>query len=118
MVVDDYQSQHATHSPGCAPVAIRRCRDILEPMSDFFQTGAIATLHRLGNVKIEKLETELENFSLETPMALVLPCHIKEMGTPALNAITGALKRVTYLKQIVVGVDGANAREWRKARRY
>jgi glucosyl-3-phosphoglycerate synthase len=87
-------------------------------MSDFFQTGAIATLHRLGLQKVERLEEQLENFSLETPMALVLPCHIKEMGTPALDAITGALKRVTYIKQIVVGVDGANAREWRKARRY
>ena len=86
-------------------------------MSDFFQTGAIATLHRLGRVKVERLEEELEHFSLETPMALVLPCHIKEMGTPALDGILGALKKVTYLKQIVVGVDGADPREWRKARR-
>jgi glucosyl-3-phosphoglycerate synthase len=86
-------------------------------MSDFFQTGAIATLHRLGNVKLEALEDELEQYSVETPMALVLPCHIKEMGTPALDGILGALKKVTYIRQIVVGVDGADPREWRKARR-
>src|SRR5438105_3176545 len=87
-------------------------------MSDFFQTGAIATLHRLGRINLERLESDLENFSLETPMALVLPCHIKEMGTPALNGILSVLKNVTYIKQIVVGIDGAGAREWAKARRF
>ena len=87
-------------------------------MSDFFQTGAIATLHRLGQFKADQLEGELEKFSEETPIALVLPCHIKEMGTPALNGILTTLKRVTYIKQIIVGIDGASAREWRKAQRF
>jgi glucosyl-3-phosphoglycerate synthase len=88
-------------------------------MADFFQTGAIATLHRLGQPDVERLEHELENFSLETPMALVLPCHVRELGTPALNRIVKELKSVTYIKQIVVGVDGAaRARDWVKARRF
>ena len=87
-------------------------------MSDFFQTGAIATLHRLGQVNLEQIEEHLENFSLETPMALVLPCHIKEMGTPALDGIISELKKVTYIKQIVVGIDGAGVREWGKAKRF
>ena len=86
-------------------------------MSDFFQTGAIATLHRLGQPKLEQLEKQLEDYSLETPMALVLPCHIKEMGTVALDGILSVLKKVTYLKQIVVGIDGASLREWRKIQR-
>src|SRR5688572_20785869 len=72
-------------------------------MSDFFQTGAIATLHRLGQPDVLRLERELEKFSEETPMALVLPCHIREVGTPALNRILRELKGVTYIKQIVVG---------------
>jgi len=88
-------------------------------MSDFFQTGAIATLHRLGQPNVARLERELEKFSEETPMALVLPCHVRELGTPALNRIARELKAVTYIKQIVVGIDGANrAREWQKARRF
>jgi glucosyl-3-phosphoglycerate synthase len=49
-------------------------------MSDFFQTGAVAILHRLGPSNVQRLEQELEKFSEETPMALVLPCHIKELG--------------------------------------
>lgn len=88
-------------------------------MADFFQTGAIATLHRLGPTELPRLERELEQFSQETPIALVLPCHIREVGTPALRLILRELKNVPYLKQIVVGIDGATRqREWRKARRF
>ena len=88
-------------------------------MSDFFQTGAIATLHRLGRPNVTRLEQELERFSEETPMALVLPCHIKELGTRALRLIVRELKNVTYIKQIVVGIDGATrARDYGKARRF
>ncbi|MBI4324160.1 MAG: glycosyl transferase [Chloroflexi bacterium] len=86
-------------------------------MSDFFQTGAVATLHRLGRPNVKWLEEELEKFAQETPMALVLPCHIREVGTKALRSIVRELKAVHYLKQIVVGIDGATrTSEWRKAR--
>ena len=90
-----------------------------EGMSDFFQTGAIATLHRLGQPDVPRLERELERFSEEAPMALVLPCHVRELGSPALNRIARELKSVTYVKQIVVGIDGATrTRDWKKARRF
>jgi glucosyl-3-phosphoglycerate synthase len=87
-------------------------------MSDFFQTGAVATLHRLGQLDTPRLERGLEEFAEETPIALVLPCHIRELGTPALRGIVRELKNVRYLKQIVVGIDGASGREWRKACRF
>ena len=87
-------------------------------MSDFFQTGAIATLHRVGKLDTGRLERGLEEFAKETPIALVLPCHIRELGTPALRGIIRELKNVRYLKQIVVGVDGATARDWRRARKF
>ncbi|MBL9204527.1 MAG: hypothetical protein JNN01_05545, partial [Opitutaceae bacterium] len=87
-------------------------------MSDFFQTGAVATLHRLGQVGVARLERELADFSKETPIALVLPCHIREVGTKALRGIARELKNVSYLSQIVVGIDGANLRSWKKARRF
>jgi glucosyl-3-phosphoglycerate synthase len=85
-------------------------------MADFFQTGAVATLHLLGQPNVPRLEQDLENFSLETPIALVLPCHIKELGSKALKLIIRELKSVTYVKQIVVGIDGATrARDFHKA---
>lgn len=87
-------------------------------MPDFFQTGAIATLHRLGKPDVPRLETELLDFVQETPIALVLPCHARELGTKALRGIARELRSVHYLKQIIVGVDGASAREWKRARRF
>jgi len=86
-------------------------------MPDFFQTGAVATLHRLGKTDVERMEAELLEFSKETPIALVLPCHARELGTKALRGIARELRSVKYIKQIIVGVDGASAREWRRARR-
>jgi glucosyl-3-phosphoglycerate synthase len=86
-------------------------------MSDFFQTGAIATLHRLGRPNVQQMETELIEFGKESPIALVLPCHIREVGTKALKHIVRELKGVPYLKQIVVGIDGASLRQWKTARR-
>ncbi|HEY9172852.1 MAG TPA: glycosyl transferase [Verrucomicrobiae bacterium] len=87
-------------------------------MSDFFQTGAIATLHRLGHPDVPRLERELSEFAKETPIALVLPCHVREVGTKALRLIARELRTVPYLQQIVVGIDGANARGWKKARHF
>ncbi len=85
-------------------------------MSDFYQTGAVATLHRLGITDITRLERDLKEFASETPIALILPCHIREVGTKALRLIIRELKNVSYIKQIVVGIDGANARGWKKAK--
>ena len=80
-------------------------------MPDFFQTGAVTTLHRLGHLDTPRLERDLVEFAKETPIALVLPCHVRELGTPALRGIVRELKHVHYLKQIVVGIDNANGRE-------
>jgi glucosyl-3-phosphoglycerate synthase len=88
-------------------------------MSDFFQTGAVATLHRLGQPNVQRLERELLQFAEETPIALVLPCHVKELGTKALRLILRELRGVKYLRQIVVGIDGATRlRDWKKARTF
>ena len=85
-------------------------------MADFFQTGAIATLHRLGPTDLERLERELNEFSKESHIALVLPCHIHEVGTEALELLLSELQNVTYLREIVVGIDGAGPEQWQAAR--
>jgi glucosyl-3-phosphoglycerate synthase len=87
-------------------------------MADFFQTGAMATLHRLGDPGVERLENQLRGFVQDMPIALVLPCHIDELGTPALRRIFRELDGVDYLQQIVVGIDGASPAQWRKARDF
>lgn len=86
-------------------------------MADFFQNGPIATLHRLGEPDVARLEAELTAFAAERPIALVLPCHARELGTPALAGIVARLREVPYLSRIVVGLDAADAASWKKARR-
>lgn len=86
-------------------------------MADFFQTGAISTLHRLGKPDVARLEQQLLEYSQETPIALVLPCHARELRTPALRGILRELRQVPYLRQVIVGLDGASAEDWRRARR-
>lgn len=86
-------------------------------MADFFQNGPIATLHRLGEPDVARLERELAAFAVTRPIALVLPCHAAELGTPALAAIIAQLRGVPYVSEIVVGLDGTDAAAWKKARR-
>ncbi len=86
-------------------------------MADFFQTGTIATLHRLGEPDLARLERELTAFAAERPIALVLPCHARELGSPALAGIIAHLRAVPYLSEIVVGLDAASPAAWRTARR-
>ena len=80
-------------------------------MSDFHQTGVVATLHRLGRRDLERLERELGDPSRSRPVALVLPCLHSELHDIALKGIIDQLQRVPYLTEIVVSVAGAPERE-------
>jgi glucosyl-3-phosphoglycerate synthase len=42
----------------------------------------------------------------------------RELGTKALRGIARELRQVQYLKQIIVGVDGASVKDWRRAKRF
>ena len=48
-------------------------------MADLYQTGSIATMHRLGDFQDELIERELEHYARIRPIALVLPCLASEM---------------------------------------
>ena len=87
-------------------------------MSDFYQTGSIATLHRLGQPNCERLETELAEHAAANPIALVLPCLYSELEGPALGGIVKQLKEVRYLHEIVVALGTASALEFRRAKDY
>jgi glucosyl-3-phosphoglycerate synthase len=80
-------------------------------MADFHQTGAIATLHRLGRPDLGRLEDELLSYTAQRPIALVLPCLASEADGPALKGIVDQLQGVRYLRQIVVAVSGTTRRE-------
>ena len=87
-------------------------------MSDFFQNGAITTLHRLQPNRLEAMENELLAFSKERPMALVLPSLYSELQGPALANIIDEISRVPYLNEIIIGLDRADRSQFEHARKF
>ena len=87
-------------------------------MGDFHQHGVITTLHQMNQRPLERLEADLLKFRKERPMALILPSLYSELQTPALSSIVDVLCNVSYLDQIVVGLDRANESEFRHALEY
>ncbi len=86
-------------------------------MSDFYQTGAVTTLHQIGNRDIPALEEELCAFNKMRPIALVLPAVFSEFERPALPRILQELKGVEYLNEIVLVMNRTNAMQFREAKR-
>lgn len=87
-------------------------------MADFYQTGQVTTLHRLTPNSIERLEADLEKFSRNKPIGLVLPALYAEFETPAMKRIVGELQKVRYLQRIVVALGRATQEQADKAREF
>ncbi len=85
---------------------------------DFFQNGTITTLHKLCDRPIEDIETELQGFALERPMALILPSLYSELEGPALPKIVEDLKQATYIGDIIVGLDQADEKQFEHAKAF
>jgi len=85
-------------------------------MSDFYQTGVVATLHRLGAHSLESLEAALRDFVRVQPIALVLPALYSEFEGEAMPRILEEVSRVSYLSQVVVTLGRADAQQFREAR--
>ena len=87
-------------------------------MSDFFQNGAITTLHKLTENRLNALENELMSFAENRPMALVLPSLFSELEGPALSHIIETISQVPYLQKIIIGLDRANESEFNHAKKF
>ncbi len=87
-------------------------------MSDFYQTGIVATFHRLGKFNLEKIESELTWYAQERPIALVLPSLYSELAGDALKGIVRELKEVKYIKEIVVALGPATEEEFKYAKEF
>lgn len=87
-------------------------------MGDFFQNGVITTLHALGRQDPGRLERELQAFTRERPLALVLPSLYSELQGTALPRILDRLQGVGYLREIVVSLGGADPAQFREAVRF
>lgn len=84
-------------------------------MGDFYQNGIITTLHDLRQRSLDDLEAELLRFSAIRPLGLILPCLYSELEGPAMPVILEHLRQVPYLREIIIGLDRADARQFRRA---
>jgi glucosyl-3-phosphoglycerate synthase len=87
-------------------------------MSDFYQTGAVATFHRLGVTNFDKIERELNYYAVENPIALVLPSLFSELQGHALKLIIKELQQVEYVKEVVVTLGPSTEEEFKYARQF
>jgi glucosyl-3-phosphoglycerate synthase len=87
-------------------------------MADFYQTGVVATFHRLGKISTEKIESELTWYAQERPIALVLPSLYSELEGAALKGIVRELQSVKYIREIVVTLGPATEEEFLNARKF
>lgn len=87
-------------------------------MADFYQTGVVATFHRLGELKLDKIESELTWYAQERPIALVLPSLYSELAGDALKGIVRELKNVKYINEIVITLGPATEEEFKHAKEF
>ena len=87
-------------------------------MADFYQTGIITTLHKLGTSSLERLELELQTHVRTRPVTLVLPALYSEFEGKAMPKIVEELAKVKYVQEIVLVLARASEKEFQKARAF
>ncbi len=87
-------------------------------MADFHQNGNIATLHNLRTNPPAAMEAELSSFANSRPISLILPSLFSELEGDALPNILSELEQVPYLNRIVIGLDRADADQYRHAQKF
>lgn len=86
-------------------------------MSDFYQTGVVSTLHRLGRPDLKGLEAELKEHGRHRPIALILPTTFSDFQSEAFSNILEVLKGVNYLEEIVVVMNKTNAMQFMQTKK-
>lgn len=87
-------------------------------MSEFYQDGIITNFHNLTRRNPDELEYELQVFSGQNSMGLILPSLFSELEGPALTHIIDELSQVNYLTEIVIGLDRADREQFEYARAF
>ncbi|MFA4915868.1 MAG: glycosyl transferase [Syntrophales bacterium] len=86
-------------------------------MADFYQHGMITTLQKLKDRPIDNLEDELRTISQKRKIALLLPALYSEFETGPMLQIIEELKKTNYLYKIVLSLDKAGEKEFKKVRK-
>ena len=87
-------------------------------MSDFHQSGNVATMHNLRTTSLEAMERELKSFGTSRKITLILPSLFSELEGEALPNILAEINKVPYLHRIVIGLDRADEAQYRHAKKF
>ena len=71
-------------------------------MPDFVQQGLITTLHDLGAIQRDQLESILQGATQTYKIGLVLPVTASDMRADPFANIVQELRQVNYIDQIIV----------------
>jgi len=85
-------------------------------MADFYQHGMITTLQMLKERPPGEIDEELQAITRKRHTVLLLPALFSEFETPSMPVIIEELKKVRYLKKIVLSLDRADERQFEHAR--
>lgn len=87
-------------------------------MSDFHQSGPVATLHDLGTRPLHSLEKELTRIGRRRSMALIIPSLYSELSGPALGPMLDTIAEIPYLSSVIIGLDQADREQFIHAREF
>jgi glucosyl-3-phosphoglycerate synthase len=87
-------------------------------VSDFHQSGVITTFHRIGKAASQNVEKELEAYAKDRPVSLILPSLFSELRGTALAGIISELKKITYVREIIVTLGPASEDEFKRAKSF
>lgn len=78
-------------------------------MTSFPHPAGITTLHRLSPDAWTALEDSCRELSADCAVTLILPCHLRDLGTAAFADIVRALSDASWIRRLIVGLDGPTA---------
>ncbi|MCU0227458.1 MAG: hypothetical protein MUF01_07440 [Bryobacterales bacterium] len=84
-------------------------------MADFYQTGIVATLHRLRHKDFDRLQRDMNQFAEQSRVGLVLPALYSEFETPSMAQIVSELRQVKFIREIVLVLARADAQQYQRA---
>lgn len=85
-------------------------------MTDFYQHGVFAALHRLSSPNIDSLEESLIRHSNRRPIALVIPALYTDLVAEPMRHILEVLSGVPYLRMLVISLDRADEEQFYSSR--
>ncbi len=86
-------------------------------MADFHQSS-VTTIHDLRRLSDAQRRAQLVEWTLDTPVSLLLPSLYSELERPALADIVEELADATWIREIIIGLDRADESQFVAARDY